>query len=256
VRSPSGPKTTLGSRRNQTTGAVSWLWRTSTSAALGRWTVTVSCGAAGRAKASIVVVKRPVPAAVTLQRSGFSQRLDPAGGSEVDYGLVLRNASSDEAALTVSVTVSFLDAANAIIKTESNEIAGIPKATTYYFGDDVFMDAPGTVARLETTLQIGDSSSSNFALPPVSNLRTFADPQFGQLRIDGEFSNPYTNPLADTAAITAVVFGAAGNVVGGSMAFPDAATPPGGRQGFELAADAIPVPEAGSVQVSVEPLVS
>ena len=60
--------------------------------------------------------------------------------------------------------------------------------------------------------------------------------------------------LADTAAITAVVFDAFGNVVGGSLEFPDAPTPPGARQGFELAADAVPVSEAASVQVSVEPL--
>jgi hypothetical protein len=244
---------TLG-RRHSSSGLVRWTWRSGPNAAVGRWRVTVNCGRAGRAQAFILVVKKSVPAHVVVVKSGFSQApLEFSSSTEVDYGLVLQNTSPDETASRVSVTVNLVDSANHVIKTDADTIEAIPPSTTYYHGSVTFTDSATTVSRLETIVQVGARSTVRLALPPVSNVLVSTDPDLNELRVTGEFSNPYTKTLSGLARITAVIFDAGGDVIGGSFTFPQSDVPPGGREGFDMGVGAVAPDRAASAQVSVEP---
>jgi hypothetical protein len=188
-----------------------------------------------------------------IEQSGFAQRHNEfSPGSEVDYGIVLRNVSRDEAALNVTVVVNFVDAANRILKTETNYVEAIPADSVFYYGFPGYLSDSATVSKLETRVQIGQSDRRSFSIPTVSNVRISADPYLGT-RVAGEFSNPSTRTLSGLARISAVIFDQTGRVVGGGRTYPDAPLPPGARAGFEIWASATPPGAAARAAISVEP---
>src|SRR4051812_32973830 len=118
-------------------------------AAPGRWTIAVTCGSAGSASGSFDVTRRITqPAAVTVavEQAGFA-----VGGTQLGYGVVLRDTSSTRDAVGVTVTVNVVDAANRVLRTDTSRISGIPAGETYYFGGDVFLDAGAAPASLQVT---------------------------------------------------------------------------------------------------------
>ena len=128
----------------------------------------------------------------------------------------------------------------------------IPASTTYYFGDDLFLDGRVAPNRLEVVTQIGSEAKKSLALPPVANLR-LSDYILGGVEIDGEVSNPFTRSLSGLALITGVIFDSSGNALGGGFTFPEASIPPGSRIGFAIGVWGAQLSQAASAQVSVEP---
>ena len=168
------------------------------------------------------------------------------------YGVVLQNASPDEDALDVEMTVNLVDAADRILESDSQTIAAIPAATTYYAGGEAIWDGSTPAARVEVSVRVGDRQKKKIQiLPPVANVRVSSD-LFGT-DVLGEFSNPYSQSMSSLARITAVCFDAAGNVIGGGRSYPEGSVPPGGRIGFDVSLEGLEATQIASAQVSVEP---
>lgn len=238
--------------RFRTGRRVRWSWQTAMSTSPGPWTVTVTCGRAGRKRAVVRVIERTTNARIAVGQTGFSQRPLGSSGSEIDLGLVLRNVSPDETAFRVQVTVNLVDAANRVLKTESNYIEAIGPDAPYYFGTETYLSEASTVARLEVQAQVGESAARSVAVPPVANLRVFADSYSGT-HVAGEYSNPTSRPLSSLARISAVFFDGPGRVVGGGFSYPTAALPPGARAGLDIWASAVPASAVTNALVSIEP---
>ncbi|HXH35941.1 MAG TPA: hypothetical protein VNJ54_16295 [Plantibacter sp.] len=237
-------------------GRATFTWTLGRAAAPGRWKISALCGRAGTASTTFTVATRtfapaPIPARVVVDKSGFGY-VDEYGFRELGYGIVLRNASPDQDAFNVQITVNVVDGANRILKSESSYIAMVPASSPYYFGGRLSVNPNETPAKLEITVRVGEGKKKALPLPPVSNLRVF-DSGYGSIRVAGEFSNPYTKPMSSIAYISIVLFDAAGSIIGGGFTFPSAEVPPGGRIGFETSAAGVSdISRIASVQASVE----
>jgi hypothetical protein len=234
-------------------GRATFSWQIVATATPGLWKLGVSCGRAGSASTTFTVVSaKPaaVAARVAVEKSGFSVR-DSYGTRYMAYGIVLRNLSPDQDAIEVEVVVNAVDANNRILESDSARLEAIPAVTTYYLGDYFALDLGATPAKLEISVRTEAGRAKSLVLPPVANLR--ATDFYGDTQIAGEFSNPYTKPTSSLARITAVVFDAAGNVIGGGYTYPQASVAPGERIGFEITAYGVNLALVGSIQASVEP---
>src|SRR5262249_11845534 len=153
----------------------------------------------------------------------------------VSYGVVLHNVSPDEDAMSVSLTLNFLDANGLIVQSKTvGSVGPIPAGSTYYWGGRDFtsetaaplvrLDVVSIAVSREQPKAIGD-------LPPVANIH-FADGTSTHSDVLGQFTNPYTKTISSDASVTAVCFDAAGNVIGGGNGNPNADVTPGGSTGF------------------------
>src|SRR3954453_9541058 len=195
----------------------SFAWRLPATAAPRTWTIAVKCGRAGSAFGSFRVTRRTTPPAavmVAVEKSGFS-----VAGTELGYGVVLRDTSATRDAVGVTVTVNVVDAANRVLRTDTSRISGIPAGATYYFGGDVSLDAGAAPANLQVTARAESDQAKRLAAPPVNGLTAVADAT-GRTHLRGALTNPSTKPMSSLTRISGVVLDAAGNVIGGGVTFP------------------------------------
>ena len=252
--------TTLKLRRKKAVGIYA-VWRPTipANAPRGTWTARVSCGHAGWSTALFrVTAPAPpptIPAKVVAVKSGVSSRYSTIGSTYAGYGVVLQNASPDEDALNVDVTVNILDASGRILVSDSTTYEAIPAGATYYAGGESMYNGATPAARLEVMTRIGEHQKKSIGtLPPVSNVR-FSE-RFSGVDVLGELSNPYTKTLSPIARITAVCFDGSGNVIGGGRGYPSSSVTPGGRIGFDVSIEGLKASQIASAQVSVEPEVT
>ena len=214
---------------------------------------SVSSAAAATAQVSIEPqydAASPASALVTVIKQGSSEAAS-SSTRELDYGVVLRNVSPDRDVKGVHVTVNALDAQNVVIRSESTWLEAVAADSTYYFGGWLFHSTSQTTTALEVFVQADGSAAKAVVQPVPANVRV--QPVLGGVQVLGEASNVASAPLSSLSLITAVLFDAGGNVVGGGLAFPAADVPPGGRFGFTVYAFSVPAAQAASAQVSVEP---
>jgi hypothetical protein len=223
----------------------SFSWQLPASAAPGLWTIAVTCGPAGSAKTSFRVSRRApaVAPAVTVQKTGFS-----AGGGQLGYGIVLRNAAADRDAIGVTLTVNVLDAAGGVLKSDVSRIPGIPAATTSYFGGVVFLDAGTTAASLQAKVTVEAGRARH--LQPLAVSGVHAVDAGGVLHVQGAVTNQTPRPISTLARISTVVFDAAGNVIGGGFTFPTETIQPNDDGPFDIAVPGVTIDRVGSAQVS------
>jgi len=223
-------------------------WRLPATAAPGAWTIAVECGSAGSASGSFKVTRRTAPPAavtVAVEKAGFA-----VAGTELGYGIVLRDTSPTRDAVGVTVTVNVVDAANRVLRTETTRISGLPAGSTYYFGGDVFLDAGSTPANLQVTARAESDQAKKLQAAPVTGLAAAADGA-GKTHVQGRLTNPsVTKPMSALTRISAVVFDAAGNVIGGGFTFPTAPVQPNDHVDFDLPVTGVTADRIGSVQVS------
>ncbi len=253
-----GTTKSLGARVTSQ-GSAEWRFVVPRSTKTARWIARVACGRAGvktiafTARGQTPPRPQPpaqIPARIVVEKSGVASRLSSIGSYFSGYGVVLQNASPDQDALDVQVVVNLVDAAGAIVVSDSNTYKGIPAGATYFAAGETI--SSGRPVRLEVSVRIGSVQSKRIgSLPPVSNARV--EDSFSSARYRGEFSNPYTQPMSSSARITIVCFGASGNVIGGGRTYPFASVLPGGRIGFEGSLEGLTAAQVSSVQVSVEP---
>jgi len=239
-------------------GRATWTWRVPLSAQAGLAKVTASCAGAGTASRGLIVVGQLIPPKISVVKDGFSVRPhDYGSGSDVSYGVILHNASSNADATNVSVLVNFVLADNKLLGSQSSNLQLLRAGSTYALGASMSFPGAAPIARLEVVVQIGGKQAASPHQPVLSNVIIEPD----QFKPDwvgdvaGELVNADPTLTLQNASLSAVVFDKAGNVVGGGNGFSSFTLPAGTRAVFKLTSgfSAIPMVKADSVSVSVIP---
>jgi hypothetical protein len=239
-------------------GRVSWSWKVALSTKAGTGRMTVSCGGAGRATRSLVIVGQLIAPKISVQKSGFSVRVKPFGGGNVSYGVMLRNQSPNADALNVYVLVNMVMPNNKLAGSQTTNISVIRAGATYGLGANLgFPGAPPPIARLEVVVQVRGRQPAATSMPSVANIGIFPslfDPGWTG-GVVGELINTHSKKILQNAGLSAVIFDSAGNIIGGGSGGTFASLPPGTRVLFKLESgfDAIPFDKAASALVSIVP---
>ena len=238
-------------------GHATWRWQVPENAAGGRARVTASCGRAGTISRHLMIVGWVIPARIDVVKDGFSIRPSAYTGTNVSYGVMLQNVSPNQDALNITVLVNFVMADNHLIGSASSTVGAIPAGTTYALGGDLSFPGAAPVDRLEVVVQIGARAPRSLRRPALSAVHVEADPyDLGWVgSVAGELINDAPGLVLQNARLSAVVFDAAGNVIGGGTGYAFASLPPGSREVFKLQTGfrSIPMTKAADVAVSVEP---
>lgn len=248
------PRTAIG-------GAASWSWTIpdSTQAAVAK--LAVACGSK-RISGKLLVVGSLSPPRLSVVKDGFSTR--PAafgGGTDVSYGVIIKNSSLTTDAQNVSVIVNFVLANDHLLGTNTDMISLIPAGSTYNLGDHLAFPGAAPVVRLEIVMQVGSTAPHTGHPPALDNVviepsTTTTDAGWvGD--VAGEVINNDPTKVLESVQYSAVILDAAGNVLGGGNGSSfGTSLPPGTRVVFKLTGGGfsdIPVTEAATVLVSATP---
>jgi hypothetical protein len=239
-------------------GHASWTWQVALQTRAGAGKMTVSCGRFGRAVQTLIVVGQLVPPKIAVVKDGFSVRPHQfGGGSDVSYGVVLRNSSPNADALNVNVLVNFVLANNALLGSQSTSISVLRAGSTYALGTSMSFPGAAPVARLEVVVQVKGKQVADHHEPSLANVVIEPDlinPNFVG-NVAGEMINTDPRLTLQNAQLSAVIFDKDGNVVGGGNGGLFFTLPSGTRAVFKLASgfNAIPMARAASVVLSVTP---
>jgi hypothetical protein len=246
------PRTTTGRR-------VTWTWKLAANTHAGQAKATVVCKSSGKISRSMMVVGAVLPPKIDVVKQGFSIKTPRYGGDSVSYGVMLANHSKTSDALEVTVLVNFVNAKNEVIASDSTAIPVIRAQGNYALGKSVTFPGRGPVARLEIAVRVvGKQPSVRGPLPSLANMRILANPTdpawLGS--IEGEISNQAPKLVLSSAAISVVVFDAAGNVLGGGTGSAYASIPSGARHFIKLTTglESIEAEKAATAQYSISPL--
>jgi hypothetical protein len=224
-------------------------------AAPGRATVTASCGGAGVAQRSTLVVGSVIPARIVVVKTGFSVRNYQFGGGVASYGVILKNASPGEDALNVYTLVNFVGPDNHLVGSAGTTLQGIPANQQFALGGDLtFPGSVPPISRLEVVVEIQKRQAHALRLPTISNLYiepSIVDPSFVGA-VDGEVSNDEPQLVLQNTQLSAVVFDGAGNILGGGTGYSSGSLPPAAREFFKIQGgfSAVPMSKAASAMVS------
>jgi hypothetical protein len=238
-------------------GRATWKWQIPELAEPGPAQATAACGAAGRATRTLTVVGNLIPPKIAVVKKGFSARLRGSMTS-VSYGLVLENLSPNANALSVTALVNFVMPNSALIGTATSRVSVINAGSTYYLGGMIQFQGAPPIDRLEVVVTPGGRAKmAKVHLPALAFVRLvpnpFEPPWLGS--IEGDLINDHKSLTLGNNPMSAVVFDASGNVLGGGTGSTIAKSPPGTRQFFKLNSgfDSIPFNKAASVQISMIP---
>jgi hypothetical protein len=239
-------------------GRASWTWKVGLRTRAGTGRMTASCGGAGRATRSLVVIGQLVAPRISVMKDGFSVRVKPFGGGDVSYGVILKNQSPNADALNVYVLVNLVMPNNKLAGSQSSQISVIRAGATYGLGANLgFPGAPPPIARIEVVVQVGGRQPAATHMPSVGNVGIFPssfEPGWTG-GVEGELINTDAKKILQNASLSAVIFDGAGNVIGGGSGGTFASLPPGTRVFFKLESgfDAIPFEKAASALISIVP---
>lgn len=254
------PNTLKLPARSARHGTVDWVITVPASAPGGKWTVRLGCARAGNATAALTVTPR---AKIVVLKSGFSLGHSSAFCYDacISYGVVLRNVSPDEDALSVKVISQFFDANGVLVKQLADVFKAIPAGTTYYAGFAGNYASPTVPKTLPTRVEVivfhikGQQKKSIGSPAPVTDVR-FADdtlPFSGGTDVLGDFTNPYAQTISEDAKVTVVCFDASGKVIGGGSARSNTPVAPSGSSAFRVWIGALTPLQIASTKVTVEP---
>ena len=146
------------------------------------------------------------------------------------YGVVIRNPNDDEAATSVSVNVTFFDAAGGVVSSESEELSVILPGATNAVGDGV-SETPGAT-RMEVQVLPGDwetlSDTGSFS---VEGVRTVPQQYLG-VKTTALVKSTFAKDLESMKA-TAIYYAADGAITAGTFTYVDF-VPANGSVGIEL----------------------
>jgi hypothetical protein len=238
-------------------GQASWTWHVALATKAGPARMTASCGHAGRATRTLIVVGQLVAPKITVVRDGWSVHYKPFGGVSISYGVILKNHSPNADALNVNVLVNFVEPNNHLFASSSRTVNVIPAGADYALGYGFDVAGVPPIARLEVVIQVGARQPKAMRVPAVDNVviepSSFDPSVVGD--IAGELINDDPKLVLQSAQMSAVVFDAAGNVLGGGNGTSFNPLPPGTRMIFKLQSGfgAIPTDKAASVVISIVP---
>jgi len=218
--------------------------------------LSARCGNAS-AKRRITVVGTLIPPKIVVAKSGFSVRQRPTG-SAASFGVVLKNTSPNANALRISVQVNFVLADSRLIGTTTQLIPIINARSTYNFAGSMSFPGAAPITKLEFVILVGSREKATPA--PVPSLASIAwipqqfDPNWTAW-LQGEVINNHRSYTLKGVQLSAVLFDAQGNVLGGATGSAFNVLPPGTRQVFKLTSsiESIPYAKIASVAMSVIP---
>jgi hypothetical protein len=236
-------------------GVAKWKFKVMGDAAPGRATVNATCGGAGSARRAILVVGAVIPARIVVVKDGWSIRQNTFGGGSISYGVILKNASPNQDALSVYTLVNFVGPDNKLVGSATTSVQGIPAGQQFPLGGDIsFIGGAPTVSRLEIVVQIQKRQPHALKLPTITNIRIAPNPLEPKWvgSVEGEVSNDELSLVLRNATLSTVVFDGSGNVIGGGSGFASASLPPSAREFFKIQQGlrAIPFGNAASAMVA------
>lgn len=239
-------------------GRASWSWEVGLHTKAGPARLVASCGRAGRATRTLIVVGQLVPPRISVVKDGFSVRPHDYGpGADVSYGVILRNRSPNADAINVNVLVNFVLPNSKLLGSQSTNIPLLRAASTYALGTSMTFPGAAPIARLEVVVQVADKHATSGRLPTIANVVMEPDQNKPQFLADvaGEVINTDARLTLQNAQLSAVVFDKDGNVIGGGNGGLYFQLPSGTRAVFKLTSGFNPIPtaKAASVAVSVVP---
>ena len=186
---------------------------------------------------------------------GFSQTVAPGQIQFVTYGAVVRNPSPRRHASLITVSLNFVDAGNRVVSTVAHDIESIPPGQTFNVGGFTTVAGGELVTGVEVVSQVRADSFHVSRLPIPENVRFILGDGARVVAVRGEVVNPFTRPIARDARVYAVVFDAAGAVIGGGSGELAADIPSRARAGFDFGSgvDQLANAQAAAVAVSVDP---
>ena len=238
-------------------GRVTWKWTLPQLTAPGPALLSARCGRSTGTR-KITVVGSLIPPRILITKSGWSVRARAFAGATVSYGVLLRNTSPNVNALNVNVQVNFVLANSKLIGTATKQIPSIGAGETYNFADQLAFPGDAPIAKLEFVILVAAREKAQKApRPGLDNIAVVP----GQWEpawtgwVQGEVVNDHTKLMLRSTSLSAVVFDAAGNVLGGATGAAYNPLPPGTRQVFKLTSgiDSIPFAKVASVAISATP---
>jgi hypothetical protein len=240
-------------------GGVSWTWKIPETVQGNRASLTASCTGSKKLTGGVLVVGGLIPPNLTVVKDGFTVRLSTSGSADASYGVMIKNHSPNADAINVSVLVNFVLANNHLLGSSSNTISVIPAGTTYALGNDLAFPGAAPIARLEVVIQVGNTVRHTGHDPALDNVTiepsSYETAYVGD--VAGEVINNDPHQMLQTVNYSAVVFDAAGNVLGGGSGSSYGANlPPSTREVFKLTGGGfrdIPFDKAATTVVSATP---
>jgi hypothetical protein len=238
-----------------TRGRAAWTWHVPTDVQAGPAQTTVRCARAGAVTRSLVIVGRLIEPKIDIVKQGFTIRPNPGAGTRLSYGIILHNEAPERDAMNITVQTNFVMGDNNLLGTDSQHITGIAGGSDYALGRMINFPGSAPITRLEIVVQVEKyvpRALHNATLANIHLVPGLFDPSWVGT-VEGELQN--TDPVLSlqSADLSAVVFDAAGNVLGGGSGFAFQTLPPGARRFIQLSSglDAIPWERAASTMVSM-----
>jgi hypothetical protein len=144
---------------------------------------------------------------------------------------------------------------NNLLGTDSQHVNGIAAGADYALGRMINFPGGAPITRLEVVIQVETYKAQALHNPTLANIHLlpsqFEPNWLGS--IEGELQNTDAALSLQSADLSAVVFDAQGNVLGGGSGFAFQALPAGAREFIKVnfGLDAIPWDKAASTMVSM-----
>jgi hypothetical protein len=155
----------LGDRTAGSSGAT-WSFRVPAVRPGGAHAV-INCGEAGKGSIAFQVRAALQAPRIITERTGFSQRVNRDGSTNVCFGLELRNDRARVDATHVAVLVNLVDADNRVIGTDHLTLIRIPAGATVYIGDQLSRLVNIQIVRVEVVAVTATSTPIAPATPPL-----------------------------------------------------------------------------------------
>jgi hypothetical protein len=215
----------------------------------------VNCGESGRASISFHVRAALQAPRIITERTGFSQRLNRDGSTNVCFGLQLRNDRARVDATHVAVLVNLVDADNRVIGTDHLRLVRIPAGATVYIGDQLSHLVNIPIVRVEVVAVEATSAPMEPATPPLISDILIAPDR------DGFVGTVYAQLLNQSGLalqggeLGTVLLDRDGNIIGGGRGTVQGPVSLGARELSKTFGqlNAVPYANAGEALVSVVP---
>lgn len=239
-------------------GRVTWKWTLPQLTAPGPALLSARCGAA-RGTKKITVVGSLIPPKIVVVKSGWSVRERAYAGASVSYGVLLRNTSPNVNATNVSVQVNFVLADNRLVGTTTQSVSSIGAGQTFSHAGQLTFPGAAPIAKLEFVILVGArEKTQKMPRPGLDNIAVIPaqfEPAWTGW-VQGEVVNDHPRLMLRSTSLSAVLFDAAGKVLGGATGFAYNPLPPGTRQVFKLTNGVDPIPYAKVASVSISTIPS
>jgi hypothetical protein len=215
----------------------------------------VDCGEVGRASIPFKVQLALQTPRIITERTGFSQRTNRDGSTDVCFGLQLRNDRTRVDATHVAVLVNLVDADNRVIGTDHLRLLRIPAGATVYIGDQLSRMANIPIARVEVVAVEATSEPVQPATPPLISDILIAPNREGYVdKVYAQLLNQATLTLQG-GELGTVIVDKDGNIIGGGRGTVQGPVSLGARELSKTFGqlDAVPYASAAGALISVVP---